>query len=120
MQKKFFKFSLTRVSLNNEKQYKTKYGNYSIKSLTPGLITQKHLENVRRKLSKQFKRMNNTHKFKIFIRCPIWKPYTNKPLLSRMGKGAGGVAYWLAWIKVGFIFIDILTTLTFFFCINNS
>jgi len=70
MKKKIFKFALTRISFNVEKKYQTKYGNYSIKSLNNGLITQKHLENVRRKLSKQFKRTTNTHKFKIFIRCP--------------------------------------------------
>lgn len=112
MKKKLFKYSLTRISINTEKSYKTKYGSYSIKSKTQGLISIVHLENIRRKLSKQFKKNSTTHKFKIFIRCPIWKPYTAKPLLSRMGKGAGNISYWLTWIKIGFIFMEISTTLS--------
>jgi len=71
MTKKLFKFSLKKKSSRKEKTYKTKYGNFSIKSLNQGLITQKHLENLRRKLSKQFKKLSFTNKFKLFIRCSI-------------------------------------------------
>lgn len=113
MRKKLFKYSLKKKSFNTQKDYKSKYGNYSIKSLNTGLITQKHLENIRRKLSKQFKKLNSLYKFKIFIRCSLWKPYTAKPLLSRMGKGAGSITHWVAWITRGYIIMDILSILSF-------
>lgn len=113
--KKSFKYSLLKLSFNREKKYKIRYGNFSIKSTNQGLINQKHLENLRRKLSKQLKKFNISAKSKIYIRSPLWKPYTAKPLLSRMGKGAGNVVNWMAWVKLGYILIEITTSLSFFF-----
>lgn len=89
--KKFFKYPLDKLSFNREKKYKIKYGNYIIKTINQGLITQKHLENLRRKLSKQLKKVSTVGKSKIYIRNLLWKSYTAKPLLSRMGKGAGNI-----------------------------
>ena len=115
MKKKFFKYSLIKISSNSEKEYRIKYGNFSIKSVNQGLINKKHLENLRRKLSKQFKKINTGAKSKIFIKNLIWKPYTTKPLLSRMGKGAGNITNWKTWIKLNYNLVEINTTLSFFF-----
>ena len=48
----------------------------------------------------------------------VWKPFTAKPLLSRMGKGAGVVSFWKALVKPGFFLLEIATTEPFFF-VNN-
>ena len=87
------------------------FGNYGIKSLNSGLITLKHLENLRRKISKQFKKLNDINRSKIFCRLHLWKAYTSKPMLSRMGKGAGLISRWMAFVKIGFILLMLITSL---------
>jgi large subunit ribosomal protein L16 len=108
-QKKIYKFILPKLAYQITKQYKLNFGNFGLKSLTPGLITENNLENLRRKLSKQFKRLNKITKFKLFIRIQLWKPFTSKPLLSRMGKGAGVIERWVALIKPGYIIMEMRT-----------
>jgi large subunit ribosomal protein L16 len=107
---KTYKFSLRKASNKLNKKYKILFGNYGVKSINSGLVTSKHIENLRRKLSKQFKKLTSVNKSKIFIRLCIWKAFTNKPLLSRMGKGAGIISNWKAFIKPGFILFEILTS----------
>lgn len=109
MWKKNYKFSLVKLPLILNKKYKIIFGNLGIKSLNSGFVMQKHLENVRRKLSKQFKRLNTNNKTKIFIRLYVWKAYTKKPMLSRMGKGAGPITHWKSFVKSGFIIIELLS-----------
>lgn len=108
--KKIYKYSLCKLSFRLAKLYNIIFGNYGIKSLQCGLISQKHIENVRRKLSKQFKKLNTINKTKIFIRFNVWKPYTCKPMLSRMGKGAGVITYWKALIRKGYILFELLSS----------
>jgi len=108
--KKFHKYTLSKFSFYIHKKYSLIFGNYGIISLCLGLITPRHLEKLRRKLSKQFKRLNKINKSKLFIRVNIWLGYTEKPMLSRMGKGAGTIKEWKSFIRPGFILIEILTT----------
>lgn len=68
---KIHKYKLKQLSFNQNIKSKLLFGNFGLKSLKPGLITQKHLENLRRKLSKQFKKLNNIHKSKLFIRVVV-------------------------------------------------
>ena len=110
LRKKVYKYKLNKLSFISLKIFKLYFGNYGIKSLSSGLITKKHLENLRRKLSKQFKRLNSIVKSKLYIRLALWKPFTSKPLLSRMGKGAGNISKWFSLIKTGAILLEILTT----------
>lgn len=69
--KKNHKFKLVNISSNLNKEYKFLFGNYGIKSIAPGLISSKHLENLRRKLSKQFKRLSHINKSKLYIRVHL-------------------------------------------------
>lgn len=108
--KKNHKYLLAHLSCNSNKEYRFLFGNFGIKSITPGLISSRHLENLRRKLSKQFKRLSNLNKSKFYIRVHLWKAFTSKPILSRMGKGAGVINNWMAFIKPGFLLLEILTT----------
>lgn len=109
MKKKIHKYKLNKISSRLSTNYKIIFGNYAIKSLNNGLINSRHIENIRRKLSKQFKKLNNINKTKIFIKLNYWKPYTNKPMLSRMGKGAGTINKWQTFIRKGIIFIELST-----------
>jgi len=102
------RLSLLKTSVNLNKNYGLIRGNYGLKSLDIGLIKYTHLEGVRRKISKQFKRLEKK-RFKIYIRIFIWKSYTKKPLLSRMGKGAGIIIKWVALVKKGVILLEILS-----------
>ena len=107
MRKKIHKYKLAKKPYRLNKTKNILYGNYGIKSLNSGLINYRHIENIRRKLSKQLKKFNNVNKTKIYIRITKWKPYTNKPMLSRMGKGAGVITRWNTKITKGDIFIEL-------------
>jgi large subunit ribosomal protein L16 len=61
-------------------------GYYGIQVLEAGIITPKQLETIRRVVSRITKRTG-----KIFINVSCNHPITKKPLLSRMGKGSGGI-----------------------------
>jgi large subunit ribosomal protein L16 len=63
-----------------------KKGSYGLKVLEFGIITKKQLETIRRLISRLTNRTG-----KISINICFSQPLTKKPLLSRMGKGAGGV-----------------------------
>lgn len=68
LKKKLHKYKLKNKSYRLSSNYKIKFGNFGIKSLHNGLITFRTIENVRRKLSKQLKKLNNYNKTKIYIK----------------------------------------------------
>lgn len=109
MWKKVFKYPCNKSALIKNRKSNILYGNYGIAPLKQGFVTPNNIENLRRKLSKQFKRVSNINKSKIFFRLPVWKGYTKKPMLSRMGKGSGNIVEWKAFLKVGSIFLELLT-----------
>ncbi len=109
MNKKQHKYKLNKTSYKLSRNYKITYGNFGVKSIYNGIINFRNIENLRRKLSKQLKKLNNINKTKIFIKLNNWKPYTNKPMLSRMGKGAGPITRWNTLIKKGIIFFELST-----------
>jgi large subunit ribosomal protein L16 len=64
-----------------------KQGFYGIKALTQGIITPKQIESVRRIISRV-----TIRSAKILICLNFEQPLTKKPLLSRMGRGCGGIS----------------------------
>jgi len=108
--KKIFKYRLENKSLRKEQKYRIIYGNWGIKSLHSGLISSQQLENTRRKIARLLKILNvaKINKTKIFVRVLLWKPYTTKPKLSRMGKGAGIITKWRAYIRPGYFLFELL------------
>lgn len=109
IKKKLHKYKLNKKSYRISSNYKIKYGNFGLKSITNSLMTFRTIENIRRKLSKQFKKLNTFNKTKIFIKLNEWKSYTHKPMLSRMGKGSGPINLWKTFIRKGIIFIEFST-----------
>ena len=105
--KKLFKFKIKKNLLNKSTLI---FGNFGMKTISKGLIHPNNIENLRRKLSKQFKRIQNKNtKTKLFFNLCKWKSVTKKPMLSRMGQGAGSIYKWNLFFNQGVLFIEILT-----------
>jgi large subunit ribosomal protein L16 len=79
-----------------------KRGFYGLKVLESSVITPKQLETARRVIARITKRTG-----KIFINVACNHPLTKKPLLSRMGKGAGGIDSWISYVNKGKIIIEV-------------
>ena len=72
------------------------FGEFGLKATGRGRITARQIEASRRAMTRHIKRGG-----KIWIRVFPDKPITKKPLEVRMGKGKGGVEYWVAQIQPG-------------------
>jgi len=72
------------------------FGTFGLKATGRGRITARQIEASRRAMTRHIKRGG-----KIWIRIFPDKPITKKPLEVRMGKGKGGVEYWVAQIQPG-------------------
>ncbi len=77
------------------------FGDYGLKALGRGRITAQQIEAARIAITRHVKR-----KGKIWIRIFPDKPVTKKPAETRMGKGKGGVEYWVAPVKPGRILYE--------------
>ena len=72
------------------------FGEYGLKALEPGWVTNRQIEAARVSLARSVKRGG-----KIFIRIFPDKPVTKKPAETRMGKGKGNPEFWVAVVKPG-------------------
>ncbi|MCK4905167.1 50S ribosomal protein L16 [bacterium] len=78
------------------------HGEYGIKVVEVGIITSKQMEAARLAIARTIKKGG-----KIFFKISTDKPITKKPLETRMGKGKGEVAMWVAPIQPGRIILEI-------------
>jgi large subunit ribosomal protein L16 len=78
------------------------FGEYGLQALEPGWVTARQIEAARRTIVHAMKRRG-----KIWIRIFPDKPYTKKPPETRMGKGKGGVEYWVSVVKPGRILFEV-------------
>jgi large subunit ribosomal protein L16 len=78
------------------------FGEYGLKVTEFGFITARQIEACRVAINRHVKRGG-----KIFIRIFPDKPITKKPAETRMGKGKGGVEYWVAPVKAGRMIFEI-------------
>ena len=78
------------------------FGSVGLKAVSAGEITSRQIEAARRAMTRAIKRGG-----KIWIRVFPDKPVTKKPLEVRMGKGKGGVEYWVAQIQPGKVLYEI-------------
>ena len=72
------------------------FGEYGLKAVGRGRMTARQIEAARRAITRYIKRGG-----KVWIRVFPDKPISKKPLEVRMGKGKGGVEYWVAQIQPG-------------------
>ncbi len=72
------------------------FGDYGLKVLEPGWITDKEIEAARVAMTRFVKRGG-----KIWVRIFPDKPVTKKPAETRMGKGKGAPEGWVAVVRPG-------------------
>jgi large subunit ribosomal protein L16 len=78
------------------------FGEFGLQALEPGWVTARQLEAARRTIVRTMKRRG-----KVWIRIFPDKPYTQKPAETRMGKGKGGVEYWVSVVKPGRVMFEV-------------
>ncbi|MGA9117491.1 MAG: 50S ribosomal protein L16 [Bacteroidota bacterium] len=78
------------------------FGDFGLKALQPGWITQRQIEASRVALTRMMKREG-----RVWIRIFPDKPVTKKPAETRMGKGKGAPEYWVAVVKPGRILFEV-------------
>ena len=77
-------------------------GQYGLEALELGLIKSTQIEAARVAMTRYIKRGG-----KVWIKIFPDKPMTSKPIGTRMGKGKGGVEYWVAPVKPGRIMFEL-------------
>jgi large subunit ribosomal protein L16 len=77
------------------------FGDYGLKVLEPGWITDRQIEASRVAMTRFIKRGG-----KIWIRLFPDKPVTKKPAETRMGKGKGAPDHWVAVVRPGKILFE--------------
>ena len=77
------------------------FGDYGLKALEPGWVTNRQIEAARVALTRSAKRGG-----KVWIRIFPDKPVSKKPAETRMGKGKGNPESWVAVVKPGRILYE--------------
>lgn len=80
---------------------KLNFGDIGLMALEPAWVTSRQIEAGRIAMSRHVKRGG-----KMWIRIFPDKPITKKPAETRMGKGKGGVEYYVAVVKPGRILFE--------------
>ena len=78
------------------------FGEYGLKALEPGRISNRQIEAARIAITRYAKRGG-----KVWIRIFPDKPFTKKPADTRMGKGKGAPEGWVALIRPGRILYEV-------------
>ena len=77
------------------------FGEFGLKTLEPGWITDRQIEAARIAMTRFVKRGG-----KVWIRLFPDKPVTKKPAETRMGKGKGAPDHWVAVVRPGKILFE--------------
>lgn len=78
------------------------FGQYGLKALEPGRISNRQIEAARIAISRHSKRGG-----KLWIRIFPDTPFTKKPAETRMGKGKGAPEGWVAIVRAGRILYEV-------------
>ena len=78
------------------------FGEYGIKSMERGWITNRQIEAARIAMTRKIKRGG-----KVWINVFPDKPYTKKPAETRMGSGKGNPEGWVAVVKPGKVMFEL-------------
>ncbi len=78
------------------------FGDFGLKAMEPGWITQRQIEASRVALTRMMKREG-----KVWIRIFPDKPVTKKPAETRMGSGKGIPEFWVAVVKPGRVMFEL-------------
>ena len=78
------------------------FGEYGIKAMEPGAITNRQIEAARIAMTRKIRRGG-----KVWINVFPDKPVTQKPAETRMGSGKGAPEHWVAVIKPGRVMFEL-------------
>jgi large subunit ribosomal protein L16 len=99
------KFRKMQKGRMNGKAYRgstISFGEYALKALEPGWVSNRQIEAARVAITRHAKRG-----CKVWIRIFPDKPLTKKPAETRMGKGKGSPESWVAVVKPGRILYEV-------------
>jgi large subunit ribosomal protein L16 len=99
---KFRKVHRGRMRGASKGQTAVQFGDYGIKALEPGWVTNRQIEAARIAMTRKIKRGG-----KVWINVFPDKPFTKKPAETRMGKGKGSPEGWVAVIKPGRVMFEL-------------
>ena len=77
------------------------FGDFGLKTLEPGWITNRQIESARVAITRFIRRTG-----RVWIRIFPDKPLTKKPQETRMGKGKGGPEGWVAVVRPGRVLFE--------------
>jgi len=83
-------------------QLDVQYGDYGIKSLENGWVTNRQIEAARIAMTRKIRRGG-----KVWINLFPDKPFTKKPAETRMGSGKGSPEGWVAVVKPGRVMFEL-------------
>ena len=83
-------------------QTDVQYGDYGIKALENGWVTNRQIEAARIAMTRKIRRGG-----KVWINLFPDKPYTKKPAETRMGSGKGNPEFWVAVVKPGRVLFEL-------------
>jgi large subunit ribosomal protein L16 len=93
---KYRKTQKGRMKGSAQRGHTVAFGDYGLKSIEGGWITDRQIEAARIAMTRYIKRGG-----KIWIRIFPDKPITKKPAETRMGKGKGAPEGWVAVVRPG-------------------
>jgi large subunit ribosomal protein L16 len=83
-------------------QTDVQYGDYGIKALETGWVTNRQIETARIAMTRKIRRGG-----KVWINLFPDKPFTKKPAETRMGSGKGSPEGWVAVVKRGRVMFEL-------------
>ncbi len=99
---KFRKYQRGRRTGVSRGQAHVQFGEYGIKALEAGWITNRQIEAARIAMTRKIKRGG-----KVWINVFPDKPVTKKPAETRMGKGKGSPEGWVCVVKPGRVMFEL-------------
>ncbi len=87
---------------NASRGAKVDFGDYGLQTLDRGWVKNNQIEACRISINRYLKR-----KGKVWIRIFPHKPITSRPPETRMGKGKGAPASWVAIVKPGHVLFEV-------------
>jgi large subunit ribosomal protein L16 len=99
---KFRKHHRGRRAGLSKGQTNVQFGDYGLKALEAGWLTNRQIEAARIAMTRKIKRGG-----KVWINVFPDKPYTKKPAETRMGSGKGSPEGWVAVVKPGRVMFEL-------------
>ncbi|MEZ4935801.1 MAG: 50S ribosomal protein L16 [Saprospiraceae bacterium] len=100
--KKYRKPHRVKLKQKTVKGSTVSFGDYGLKAIQAGRITNRQIESARIAMTRHMKREGQ-----VWIRIFPDRPITKKPLEVRMGKGKGALDHYVAMVQPGRIMFEI-------------